>query len=362
MNVQTLEKKRKEINSIDSQILKLISERSELALKVAKEKKQSNEAIYKPEREQEVFKFLSSQNDGPLYDSHIVNIYREIMSAMLALESSLNIAYLGPKGTFSHEAAVKKFGHSLKYIEKPNISAVFQSVENQEVDYGVLPIENSTEGKVSSTLDSLTQYKLNIYAEVHLSIQHQLLGFAKNFDEIKTIYTHNQAWSQCKNWLHTNLPNINFIEMTSTSGGVQKVLENKKTSEAAIASVIASKIYSIPIIEANIQDNSQNYTRFIIVSKYRSQLAQKNRTSILFTLPDKAGSLYQILSHVFNNKINMTSIESRPSSSELWTYVFYVDLEGHQSEENLKKVLINMKNDATMFRVLGSFPIDEYLS
>ena len=349
---------RKKISEVDKKIIEFLSERSKIVLDIAKTKKKEKSPLYRPHREQEIFLFLDKYNPGPLKNSHLHNIYREIMSAALSIEGDLKAAYLGPEGSFTHQAALKKFGSSLELKALESIETVFQSVEKGDSQYGILPIENSIEGKVTTTLDALLEYGLHIYSEVHLSVKHQLISFARSLEGITTLYTHRQAKYQCRRWLLKNLPEVEWIETSSTSKAVIQVASKKDKTSAAIGSNSAASFYKVPVLRVNIEDSNQNFTRFIIVSKNMSEPSKKDRTTLVFSLPDNPGSLYNVLEIIFKAKLNMTSIESRPNRFELWNYIFYTDIEGHQLIEPLKGVIKKLKEKTTFLKVLGSYPID----
>ena len=244
-------------------------------MNIAKAKQKERLPLYRPHREQEVFSSLDKYNQGPLKNSHLHNIYREVMSASLSMEGSLRVAYLGPEGSFTHQAALKKFGSSLELTSFQDIDSVFHSVEKGEFQYGILPIENSIEGKVTTTLSALLEYDLHIYAEVHLPVNHHLISFSGSVQEITTFYTHRQARFQCRRWILENLPTAEWIETSSTSKAVMHVAEKKDKKTAAIGSHSASSFYNVPIVSGNIEDSSQNFTRFIVVSKDVSETGRK---------------------------------------------------------------------------------------
>ncbi|MDH5719233.1 MAG: prephenate dehydratase [Spirochaetia bacterium] len=353
-----LDNLRSQIDEIDVKLIDLLTNRAELAKNIALNKRKTNSILYRPEREQDVYNKIKNINKGVIDNISLNNIFREIMSAMIKLEGSLNVAYLGPAGSFTHQAAIRKFGHSLNLAPVDDIDDIFIKVEKGEADYGVIPIENSTEGIVNSTLDAFLNFDLTIYAEVFLLIEQNLLGFTSKLEEIETIYSHKQSFGQCKRWIYKNLPNIKFIETTSNSKAAEIVSKNKNKKECAIASKSAAETYGLNIIKKNIEDSRKNYTRFVIIGKHKASASGNDRTSIMFTIPHSPGSLYTILEPIFSTKINMTNIESRPIFNELWNYIFYIDLEGHIDEKKIKEALEKIKRNATSFRLLGSYPID----
>ncbi len=353
-----LSKLRERISKIDLEIIKLISQRAKIALEIAQHKKQEKSSFYRPDREQEVFLSIDQNNQGPLENVHLHNIYREIMSSALAIEGRLKIAYLGPEGSFTHQATLKKFGHSLTLIPYFDISSVFKAVQKNHATYGVLPIENSIAGKVTHTLDSLLDYNLYIYSEVHLSIHHCLLGLTQDLNKIKTVYTHPQAQMQCKKWLLKNLPNAECLEASSTSRAAEIVSKEQDESKAAIASCVSADVYNLHLIKDGIEDMSENYTRFVIISKETAKPSAKNRTSIIINLLHQPGSLHKVLDLMEKVKVNLTSIESRPSNNKRWNYIFYIDFEGHEHIEPIPTLFANLKKITIFVRNLGSYPID----
>lgn len=359
MKEESLENIRKKINEIDKQILDLISERVGLGKHVAGAKQKSDSIFFKPDRERQVLKRITEINPGLVHNVRVQNIFREIMSATLSAQQAIQIGYLGPRGSFSHQAAVKKFGHSLELVPCRDFEEVFDMVQKKKVHYGIVPIENSLEGIVNATLDYLLKYNLNIYSEVHLAIHNHLLTYAENLSRIKQIYTYRQPYGQCRAWLTKNLPEAEFVETTSTSKAAEIIAEKKDPGIAAIASSIAAEIYNIPILEENIEDYDQNHTRFIIIGFENAEPSDYDRTSIMFTLHHEPGSLFGALEPIYKAKINMTSIESRPAKNEPWNYTFYVDLIGHRDREPMKSTLESIRVKMPFFRILGSYPVDQ---
>ncbi len=350
---------RDKIKKIDNQILALIQERGAVVLELAKQKSNQQSPIYLPDREQEVYHFLDNIDLPPMQSIHLRNIYREIMSAMIDVQKKLEVAYLGPAGTFTHQASLKKFGHSIHLEPMNTIDDIFHAISQNIYSYGVLPIENSTEGKVTQTLDAFMEYDVHIYAEIHLAVQHCFFSYAENLKDIRTVYTHPQAWAQCTKWLQTNLSEVNYKETTSTARAAEILRDHATDSSIAIiASQGIQNIYKIPLYEKNIQDNLNNTTRFIVISKNPSKPGQANRTSVLFSLPHKPGSLYQALKPLFEENINLTNIESRPNKLDPWSYVFYVDVQGSCDNIRFQNVFEKVKQRTTFFKILGSYPID----
>lgn len=349
---------RKKIDEIDERIMKLLSERLEFAKKIATEKKKEGSPLYRPDREHKIYEKLKKINKTGLPDRVVENIYREIMSTAIYLEGSLKIGYLGPAGSFTHQAVIKRFGHSLETVPFRDFEEIFDGVQKHKIKYGVLPIENSSEGIVNATLDALLNYPINIYAEIHMPISHNLITKSNSLNQIKEIYTHKQAYAQTKGWITSNLPKAEFKEMPSTSSGVEYISKCDRKNIAAIGSRIASEIYQVDVLAHDIEDYKRNFTRFIVIGHDHAEKTGNDRTSIVFTLPHQPGALYSILRSIFESGLNLTSIESRPAKSEPWTYIFYIDLEGHYKDKNVSDAIENLKSKTPSFRLLGSYPID----
>ncbi len=349
----SLEKLRKQIDHLDEKLIKLLNERVNVALEIGKTKKESGGEIYVPAREKAVFDKISELNqNGPLPDKSARAIYREIMSAALALESNLKIAYLGPPATFTHQAACSKFGASVDYHPAGSIDDVFAAVENGNADYGVVPIENSTEGAVTHTFDQFTGTTLKICAEIYLPISLCLLASVPK-EKITRICSKQEALGQCRRWLNANMPSIEFDAVNSTT----QAAEMASTSDcAAVASKFAAELYDLDILDENIQDVSGNTTRFLVIGRACSDPTGEDKTSIYFGIKDKVGALHDTLDTLKNNGINMSKIESRPSGDKVWEYVFFVDFEGHSDSPNVKKALEEMEEHCAILRVLGSYP------
>lgn len=345
---------RKKIDKKDKEILKLLNERAQLTINVGKIKSKKRTSIYAPDREKEVYKKLIRNNRGPLPEKSLKAIYREIMSGSLAIQTTLKIAYLGPEATFTHIAALKKFGESLSYLECKSISEVFTEVERNRADYGVVPIENSTEGAVNHTLDMLVDSELKIYSEVYLPIEHNLLSKHKKISSVKKVYSHEQVFAQCRIWLEQNLPSAKLTSYTSTTQAARYAIPGK--SSAAIASELAAEKYGLNILATSIQDSAHNITRFLVIGKQRAKPTKYDKTSIMFTMKDRAGALHDVLVPFKKNNVNLTKIESRPSKKRAWKYYFFIDLDGHCSDKKVKKALSALKNKCLLLKVLGSYP------
>ena len=353
MNLKNL---RRQIDGIDKKITAMLNVRSRVTLRIARQKQKNGAGIYSPDREREVLRKVALMNKGPLKPRAIEAIYREIMSASLSLEKPLGIAYLGPQATFTHLAALKRFGSQLEYIACDSIGDVFLEVERGSADYGVVPIENSIEGAVTHTLDMFMDSDLKICAQIILDISHNLLANCRT-EKIKRVYSNPQVFGQCRIWLQENLPGAEQIEVSSTTRAAQ-VAAGEKYS-ACIASLLAAKAYKLKVIARDIEDSPHNITRFFVIGKENIGPTGADKTSILFSIKDKVGGLYEMLMPFKKYRINLTRIESRPSKKKAWDYYFFVDLQGHKDNPRIKKALSELENRCTFLKVLGSYPIGE---
>lgn len=349
----SLDELRKQIDQLDEKLVKLLNERVDVALQIGKTKKEQGGEIYVPSREKAVFERICNLNkQGPLPDKSARAIYREIMSAALAIESDLKIAYLGPPATFTHQAARSKFGVSVDYHPAGSISDVFAAVENGVADYGVVPIENSTEGAVTHTFDQFTGTTLKICAEIYLPISLCLMASVSK-EKVSRVCSKQEALGQCRRWLNTNLSGIEFDAVNSTSIAAEMA---QSSDCAAVASRFAAELYGLDILAENIQDVRGNTTRFLVIGRKCSDPTDADKTSIYFGIKDKVGALHDTLDALKNNGINMSKIESRPSGDKVWEYVFFVDFEGHFDSPNVKKALAEMEEHCAVLTVLGSYP------
>ncbi len=348
-----IEKLRKEINKIDDKILDLLNKRAKVAINIGKNKKKTRVSVYMPDRERDVISSLIKKNLGPLNSDAIKNIYCEIMSASMNLQKKLTIAYLGPEATYTHEAATKKFGLSADYKPLTNMKEIFSAVEKGIADFGIVPVENSTEGVVTHTLDMFIGSDVKICDEILLPISHCLLSMSKK-KAIKKVYSKDQALAQCSIWLQKNLQGVPLKDVYSTAQAVK--LATKEKSSAAIASQLASRLYNLPVIAKNIEDLSVNVTRFLVIGKESSRPTGDDKVSLIFSLKDKVGALYSSLNPFYKHKINLTKIESRPSKRKIWEYYFFVDLEGHCEEKRVRQAIEELKPLCTFLKILGSYP------
>lgn len=349
---------RQEIDALDIEIQKLISRRAECASEVARIKRASNPGLsdfYRPEREAEVLRMVKGRNEGPLSDEAMVRLFRQIMSDSLALQMPLNVAYLGPEGTFTHAAALKQFGESINPISLAAIDEVFREVESGNACYGIVPVENSTEGVVNHTLDMFLQSPLNICGEVSLRIHHCLISNAENISSVNKVFGHAQALAQCREWLDTNLPNAERVAVSSNAEAAR--MASQTEDAAATASEAAAKIYELNTLATNIEDDPDNTTRFFVIGEQAVAASGQDKTSLLLSTPNRPGALYDMLSPIAGNGVSMTRIESRPSRRAAWDYVFFLDVEGHQNDEAVGNVLQELKDNEFLIRVLGSYPV-----
>lgn len=351
---RTIQDYRKKIDEIDDKILTLLSQRGKAAQAIGKLKKKQGHKFHVPEREVALLRRLKERNAGPYSSETIGIIFREIISASLSLEAPLNVAYLGPKASYTNIATIRKFGASVNLLPQENINDVFLEVANSRVDYGVVPIENSTEGIVNQTLDLFMEYSVQISGEIQLAIHHNLLSHSADLKKIKKVYSHIQAISQCRSWLKINLPQARLVPVSSTSRAAELV-QTEKTA-AAISSEFASSLYNVPIIKSNIEDHPNNFTRFIVIGRTAAAVTGHDKTSLMFSTLDKPGILFKVLKAFADQDINLTSIESRPIKKNAWQYIFFVDLEGHIHEQSVQKAVEKLQTVCSFVHILGSYP------
>ena len=354
--MENLKSLRQRIDRLDSEIVSSLNKRLEITLKIRKIKKNLGKGIYSPEREVELIRRLKQIKHPLLSDSALEAIYREIMSSSLALEKPLRIAYLGPEATFTHLAAIKRFGSQLEYLACGSIADVFKEVERANADYGVVPVENSIEGAVTHTMDMLVDAELKICAQIVMNVSHNLLS-RHSKENIKRIYSNPQVFAQCRLWLQKNFPHIELIDSASTTRAAQIV--QKEKNSACIASILASTVYKLKIIAQSIEDSPNNITRFLVIGNTSAGASGRDRTSIVFSIKDKVGALYDLLSSFKKYRINLTRIESRPSKKKAWDYYFFADLEGHIQDKNVSRALAELERQAKYLKVLGSYPQGE---
>jgi chorismate mutase / prephenate dehydratase len=350
----SIEALRERIDEINLEILKLVSERAGHATEIGRLKHSGGTLVYQPARERDVIERMIEENPGPLTGEQIGRIFTEIISACRALERVARVSFLGPEHTYSHEAARGRFGSSAEFVPEPSIAAVFQAIENGRADFGVAPVENSTEGSVTLTLDLLIDTQLVIIGEILMPIRHALLSRDGDPSLIRRIVSHQQSLAQCRGYLNTNFPDCALEPVASNALGARVAAEDP--SCAAIASVGAAAAYALKVIAENIQDLAQNTTRFLVIGKRPVHRSGRDKTTILFAVPDRVGALSQVLSVFAQNRINMAKIESRPLRGRPWEYLFFVDLKGHRDDPRIKKALSALERRTLFLKVLGSYP------
>ena len=344
---------RKKIDELDAELLQMLNQRSSLAIEAGENKKE--EVIYKPEREAYILRQLKKINTGPLSDKQIVNIFKEIISSCRAQEKEIDIAFLGPEGTYSDSAVKENFGSSINKTASDTIEEVFKAVSERKSDYGIVPIQNSSEGPINVTLDCLSDFNLNICGEIEMLIHHSLMGLnqalpKKGFE----IHAHEQTLAQCKNWLDAYCPEVNRV---SVSSNAQAAKNAKKNSEIfAIAGALAAGKYGLEIIKRNIEDYSNNTTRFISIGLQEVASTGKDKTSLLVTTKNESGALYNLLKPIQKNGLNLTHITYRPSKVDKWNYSFFFDFEGHKDDKKVKSLLEELNSTDAEIKLLGSYP------
>ena len=345
---------RQKIEAVDGQILRLLNDRAEIVLEVDKVKSEIKMESYDPKREEEILSRLTSLNPGPFPREGISPVFGEIISACRSLQVKLTVAYLGPPATHTHLACLEHFGSSIRLLPQENIQDVFEAVEKSKVTYGMVPIENSTEGAVNRTLDVLIESEVKICGEVLLRISHALLSRSGRAGDIEKICSHPQALEQCRKWLRKTFPHVPLVEMVSTAKAAQFAAEDPKA--AAIANSFAARIYGLNVIESQIEDYLNNYTRFLVLSRETSKRTGRDKTSLPLSISHTPGSLHQVLKPFSEKRINLTKIESRPVKGRPWEYVFFLDFEGHIIDAPIIETMAELKKNVLFLKVLGSYP------
>jgi chorismate mutase/prephenate dehydratase len=353
---------RKAIDELDEQIVRLLNERTNHILQIGELKIKAGESIYAPHRERVVLQRLRKINRGPIKNESLRAIYREIMSSALSLEKTMTIAYLGPEATFTHQAAIQRFGSSLNYSAQKTITDIFTEVTKNRADYGVVPVENSTEGVVTHTLDMFVESNLQIVAQIILPIEYCLAGDT-TVAKVRRLYVHPQALGQCRIWVQRHLPSAEIIEASSNARAAELAGSKKATVDAglkgrvaAITGLLAAEQYGLNIIERDIQDFSENVTRFLVLGRQCGPATGRDRTSLMFSIADEVGALYRALEPFRRYKLNMTKIESRPSKRKAWEYFFFVDCDGHTTDPKVAKAVSHLSKVCNFVKVLGSYP------
>lgn len=345
---------RKRIDDIDAHLVELLNERANCAIGIGKMKNKGAKSIFAPEREKQVLSGVLTNNKGPLSDKAVSAVFREVISACRALEKPIMVAYFGPAGSNTHIASILKFGDSTDFLPVNTIPDVFNAVERKEANYGVVPVENSTEGVVNHTLDMFLLSDLRICAEIYAPISHNLLSCGPEISQIRRVYSIGQAIAQCRNWLAAHLPGVEILEVSNTAKGA-RMCQGYPTS-AAIASSLAAKEYGLNILAEAIEDNPHNRTRFLVVGYSKPEPSGKDKTSIVFSVPHKSGALFSALKIFERLGINLTMIESRPTKLMPWEYIFFIDCQGHERDEIVQQAVSELNEFALFVRVLGSYP------
>lgn len=351
---EQLKQLRNEIDAIDDELLRLINARAQLAQQVGRQK---SGVVYRPERESQIFSRLQYANTGPLRNEHIEHLFTEIISICRALEEPLTVAYLGPQGTFSEEAVTKRFGSAVNSMPCSSIDDIFRKVESGAANYGVVPVENSTEGAVGRTMDLLLQSPLKICGELQLPIHQCLMAQQTDLSAIRKIYSHPQSFAQCQTWLNENLQNLTAadrIDAASNADAARQAAAD--SSAAAIAGKQAADVFGLKICAANIEDNPNNTTRFLVIGNQDVARSGKDKTSLAMATHNRPGAVHELLAPFAQHQVSMTRLESRPSRASLWEYVFFTDIAGHQEDENVTRALQMLRDNATFLKVFGSYP------
>lgn len=355
MGEKNLQQLRERIDAIDDQILDLLNQRAEVVVGVGKAKEVGDGTFYVPSREKAIYERLTGVNRGPFPNEAVVKVFREIISASLNMEMPMQVAFLGPQSTFTHMAAMQQFGLSAHLVPLKSIPSVFEEVERGRAHYGVVPVENSTEGVVNHTLDMFIGSELQVIAEIMLEISHNLLSKTGNLDQISKVVSHPQALAQCRHWFEENLPEIPLVDVGSTAAAAQLAAEDEST--AAIASDAAVVQYGLKVVKAKIEDNPNNYTRFLVIGTKTPEKSGHDKTSIMFSVKDEPGILYRMLEPFSKRQINLSKIESRPMKQKAWEYIFFLDLIGHTDDQAITDAIEELRTHCHFLKVLGSYPI-----
>lgn len=346
---------RDQIDAIDNELLQLVNRRAGLAQQIGKIKKSGT--VYRPEREAQILTRIQALNPGPISSEHVKQLFTEIMSLCRALEKPMSVAYLGPNGTFSEEAALKRFGSAITTVACDSIDGVFRTVESDAASYGVVPVENSSEGAVGRTMDLLLQTPLTICGEIQLPVHQFLMARQTGLAHISKIYSHPQSLAQCHHWLKTNLPHLPGSALINTASNADAARQAATDPQsAAIAGKRAAELFGLAICAENIEDDPKNTTRFLVMGKQMVDVSGKDKTSLIMSTNNRYGAIYKLLEPLAQHGVSMSRLESRPSRAGLWQYVFFVDIEGHQQDGNVAKALAELRDKAAFLKILGSYP------
>jgi chorismate mutase/prephenate dehydratase len=354
-NEKRLKELRKKIDAIDLEIVKRLNKRASFVIEVGKTKlKKGKTEFYAPEREREIYRRVTTRNKGPFPNKALKDVFREIMSASLSLEKPLKIAFLGPPATFTHQACMQHFGLSGEFVPKKDIADVFADVERGRVDCGVVPIENTTEGVVSHTIDMFISSQIRICAEILIEVSLYLLNSSGRIKDIARVCSHPHAIAQSSHWLKEHLPKIPVVDVASTAAAAQ--MASVDPSTAAIASEAAQNLYNLKAVETKIEDNTNNFTRFLVIGRKEGKKTGSDKTSIMFAIKDAPGALYKMLKPFASAGINMTKIESRPLKRKAWEYIFFIDIDGHIKDRRIKEAVHELEEKCSFLKILGSYP------
>jgi chorismate mutase/prephenate dehydratase len=354
MSTSRIQELRKKIDELDDKIVDLLNERARIVIEVGNIKKSEKLDFHAPARERQILERLLSRNKGPFPSDTLKAVYREILSSSLSLERPLRVAYLGPRATFTHMAGMQQFGLAAQYLPVETIKDVFSEVERGRTDFGVVPVENSTEGVVNYTLDMFIDSDLKIYAEIKLEVSQNLMNKSGKIEDITRIYTHPQVPGQCREWMEKNMSGVPVLNAPSTAKAAEMAADDP--TAGAIASETAAVLYGLQIVGKSIQDNTNNYTRFLVIAAKSPRKTGRDKTSIMFSIKDKVGALYTMLAPFAESGINLTRLDARPSGRKVWDYVFFLDMVGHIEEDKVSHAIEQLKKDCLFLKVLGSYP------
>ena len=346
---------REQIDAIDAQILALLSQRGRIAQEVGHVKAETDAPVFRPEREAQVLRGVAERNPGPLKNQDVQTIFREVMSACRALEKRVTVAYLGPAGTFSEQAVYQQFGSAVAGLPCASIDEVFRATEAGTADFGVVPVENSSEGAINRTLDLLLATTTVISGEVSIPVHHSLMTKTGSMEGVTVVCAHSQALAQCQVWLNLHHPDVERRAVASNAEAA--VMASKDPTIAAIASEMAGEQYQLGVVQAHIQDDPHNRTRFVVIGSLETNPSGRDRTSLVLAVPNTAGAVYKLLAPLATHGVSMTRFESRPARIGTWEYYFYVDVEGHRQDAPVKRALEELHNNAAFFKLLGSYPV-----
>jgi chorismate mutase/prephenate dehydratase len=356
--MSSIKKLRQRVDQVDRSLLELLSQRARLVKDIGTIKEMNGQAVFVPGRERALLAEVRAKNRGPLADEAVENLFREIVHACRHLQKQLQVAYFGPEASFSHAAALQSFGRGAQLVPMRTISEVFAEVDKGRADFGVVPIENSTGGGVYHTLDMFVESPLSICAELELPVHHYLMGRGiRSLEKVKTLFSHYQALAQCRNWVDAHLPAARVVESTSTSEAAQQAA--RTSGAVAIASHLAAEHYGLKILASRIEDSAQNYTRFLVIGTAEPQPTGRDKTSIMFSIKDRPGALFDVLLPFKKARLNLTKIESRPTRQKAWEYIFFVDFLGHRTESRVLKALATLERSCVFLKILGSYPRGE---